>query len=324
MPTLKKEQELALLEDKFQRSKALVFTDFRGLNAQEMVELRRLFRKSDLEYRVVKNTLARLAAERTGLAVQQFLVGPTGVLIGYSDGVLPFKLATEVAKRYKRYAIKGGLLEGRIVQPAEAAQIAALPSREELLTRLAFVLQAPIQKLASDLSGIIRRLAMALEAVRREREKAEAQAASQAEPAETESAEENRQNKEEGQMDKEEILTTIDQMTVKELAELVEAIEERYKVSAQAVAPVAVAAAPATPGAAVAEEKTAFKVTLKNAGQQKIQLIKLIKELTGKGLKESKALVDTLPAVVKEGLSEEEARSLKAKLEEVGAEVELQ
>lgn len=127
-------------------------------------------------------------------------------------------------------------------------------------------------------------------------------------------------------MDKEEILTTIDQMTVKELAELVEAIEERYKVSAQAVASVAVAAAPAAPGAgaAVAEEKTAFKVTLKNAGQQKVQLIKLIKELTGKGLKESKALVDALPAVVKEGLSEEEARSLKAKLEEVGAEVELQ
>lgn len=197
MPTLKKEQELALLEDKFQRSKALVFTDFRGLNAREMVELRRLFRKSDLEYRVVKNTLARLAAERTGLAVQQFLVGPTGVLIGYSDAVLPFKLATEVAKRYKRYAIKGGLLEGQIVQPAEAAQIAALPSREVLQARLAFVLQAPIQKLASDLSGIIRRLAVALEAVRRKRE--------QAEPAEsvTESAEEteNReivQNKEEG------------------------------------------------------------------------------------------------------------------------------
>lgn len=127
-------------------------------------------------------------------------------------------------------------------------------------------------------------------------------------------------------MNKEEILTTIDQMTVKELAELVEAIEERYKVSAQAVASVAVAAAPGATGAgaAVAEEKTTFKVTLKNAGQQKVQLIKLIKELTGKGLKESKALVDALPAVVKEGLSEEEARSLKAKLEEVGAEVELQ
>jgi large subunit ribosomal protein L7/L12 len=131
-------------------------------------------------------------------------------------------------------------------------------------------------------------------------------------------------------MTKEEFLATIDQMTVKELAELVAAIEERYKVSAQAVAPVAVApapgggAAPAGSGAAVAEEKTAFKVVLKSPGQQKVQLIKLIKEITGKGLKESKELVDALPAVVKDGLSEEEAKALKAKLEAVGAEIELQ
>ncbi len=127
-------------------------------------------------------------------------------------------------------------------------------------------------------------------------------------------------------MNKEEFLATIDQMTVKELAELVAAIEERYKVSAQAVAPVAIAAAPGGggSGAAVAEEKTAFKVVLKSPGQQKVQLIKLIKEITGKGLKESKEFVDALPAVVKDGLSEEEAKALKAKLEEVGAEIELQ
>lgn len=133
-------------------------------------------------------------------------------------------------------------------------------------------------------------------------------------------------------MTKEEFLATIDQMTVKELAELVAAIEERYKVSAQAVAPVAVApgpaggagAASAGGGAAVAEEKATFKVVLKSPGQQKVQLIKLIKEITGKGLKESKELVDALPAVVKDGLSEEEAKALKAKLEAVGAEIELQ
>lgn len=127
-------------------------------------------------------------------------------------------------------------------------------------------------------------------------------------------------------MTKEEILETIDKMTVKELAELVEALEERYGVSAQAVAPVAVAAAPGAgaPGAAPAEEKTAFKVVLKSPGQQKVQLIKKIKEITGKGLKESKELVDNLPAVIKDGLSEEEAQKLKEELEAVGAEVELQ
>lgn len=125
-------------------------------------------------------------------------------------------------------------------------------------------------------------------------------------------------------MNKEEILETIDGMTVKELAELVEAIEERYNVSAQAISPVAAAPGAAAPGETPVEEKAAFKVVLNSPGQQKVQLIKLIKELTGKGLKESKALVDELPAVVKEGLDEEEANSLKARLEEVGAEVELQ
>jgi len=125
-------------------------------------------------------------------------------------------------------------------------------------------------------------------------------------------------------MNKEEILETIDGMTVRELAGLVEAIEERYNVSAQAVAPVAVAPGAVAPGATPAEEKVEIKVVLKSPGQQKVQLIKLVKEITGKGLKESKALVDELPAVIKEGLDEEEANSLKARLEEVGAEIELQ
>jgi large subunit ribosomal protein L10 len=175
MPTPEKEREVALLEDRFQNSKALVFTDFRGLSAPEMVELRRLFRKNDLEYRVIKNTLARLAAQRTGLQIEQFLEGPTGVLIGYDDSVLPFKLATEVARRFKGYEIKGGFIEGAVVEAAEAAWIAKLPSREGLLTKLAFVLQAPMQKLAADLGAITGRLAIALGEVRKKKESGELQ-----------------------------------------------------------------------------------------------------------------------------------------------------
>ncbi len=173
MPTPEKEQQVGLLQEKFQRSTAMVFTDFRGLSAPEMVELRSLFRKNDLEYRVIKNTLARLAAQRTGLAVEQFLVGPTGVLIGYQDSILPFKLATAVAKRFKEYQIKGGLIEGAVVEAAEAAQIAALPSREELLAKLAFVLQGPIQKLALDLRMIIERLAIVLGEIQLQKERGE-------------------------------------------------------------------------------------------------------------------------------------------------------
>jgi large subunit ribosomal protein L7/L12 len=124
-------------------------------------------------------------------------------------------------------------------------------------------------------------------------------------------------------MTKDEILQAIEEMSVKELAELVSAIEERFGVSAQAAVPVAVAAAPQAGAEGGAEEKSTVDVVITNAGQQKIQLIKVVKEITGKGLKECKELVDKLPATIKEGASPDEAEELKKKLEAAGAEVEL-
>ena len=126
-------------------------------------------------------------------------------------------------------------------------------------------------------------------------------------------------------MTAEDILEAIDNMTVKDLHALVKALEEKYGVSAQAA--VAVAAAPgAAAGAAGAEAAapSTVKVVLTNAGQQKVQVIKKVKEITGKGLKECKELVDNLPAVLKEGISPEEAEQLKSQLQELGAEVEVQ
>lgn len=121
-------------------------------------------------------------------------------------------------------------------------------------------------------------------------------------------------------MTKEEIMQAIEEMTVLELSELVKAMEEKFGVSA--AAPVAVAAAPAA-GAAATEEKTEFDVILASAGDKKINVIKVVREVTGLGLKEAKALVDGAPAPVKEGASKEDAEALKAKLEEAGATVEL-
>ncbi len=123
-------------------------------------------------------------------------------------------------------------------------------------------------------------------------------------------------------MTKEEFIQAVEQMTVKDLAELVAAIEERFGVSSQVVAPVAVATvAPAAE--AGAQAKSTMDVVLTNAGQQKIQLIKVVKDLTGKGLKECKDLVDKLPAVIKAGASAEEAEDIQKKLVAAGAEVEL-
>ena len=113
-------------------------------------------------------------------------------------------------------------------------------------------------------------------------------------------------------------IENVKELTVLELAELVKALEEEFGVSA--AAPVAVAAAPA---AAAAEEKTEFDVILKSAGASKMGVIKIVKEITGLGLKEAKALVDECPKPLKEGASKAEAEEIKAKLEEAGAEIEL-
>lgn len=119
-------------------------------------------------------------------------------------------------------------------------------------------------------------------------------------------------------MSKEEMIEEIKKMTVVELADLVKAIEEEFGVSAAAVA------APVAGGAAAAEEKSSFNVVLKEAGANKIQVIKVVRDATGLGLKEAKEIVDGAPKTVKEGASKEEAEELKAKFVEVGAVVELQ
>ncbi|WP_422447764.1 50S ribosomal protein L7/L12 [Thermoanaerobacterium sp. DL9XJH110] len=125
-------------------------------------------------------------------------------------------------------------------------------------------------------------------------------------------------------MTKEEIISAIENMTVLELAELVKELQDRFGVTA--AAPVAVAAAPAAGGAAAeaaAPEQTEFDVILANAGDQKIKVIKVVREVTGLGLKEAKDLVDGAPKPVKEKVSKEEAEQIKAKLAEVGATVEI-
>lgn len=119
----------------------------------------------------------------------------------------------------------------------------------------------------------------------------------------------------------EKLIEDVKALTVLELSELVSALEEEFGVSA--AAPVAVAAAPGAAGGEAAAEKTEFDVVLKEVGDQKIKVIKVVRELTGLGLKEAKALVDGAPANVKENVEKAEADALKAALEEVGAVVEL-
>ena len=117
----------------------------------------------------------------------------------------------------------------------------------------------------------------------------------------------------------EDIINAVSEMSVMQVVELISAMEEKFGVSAAA----AVAAGPAAGGAAAAEEQTEFDIVLTEAGDKKVNVIKAVRELTGLGLKEAKALVDGAPGTIKEGASKEEAEAAKKALEEAGAKVEL-
>ncbi|UCD36516.1 MAG: 50S ribosomal protein L7/L12 [Nitrospiraceae bacterium] len=122
---------------------------------------------------------------------------------------------------------------------------------------------------------------------------------------------------------KDQVFEFIDKMTILEMSEFIKDFEERYGVTAAAPVAVAAAGAPGAAAPAAAEEKTSFDVILSAAGDKKIQVIKVVRELTSLGLKEAKELVDTAPKPVKTGVTKEEAETIKAKLEEQGASVEL-
>jgi large subunit ribosomal protein L10 len=150
-----------------------VLTDFRGLSVAEMTELRTLLRKGAVEYTVVKNTLARIAVAETELAgLAAYLEGPTAIAISRADPAAPSKVLATWRKTRPAFTIKGGVVEGRLVGPADIVALAALPPREVLVARLAGAFQAPLQGLANVLAGPIRALATALEQVRQRKEKA--------------------------------------------------------------------------------------------------------------------------------------------------------
>ncbi len=170
MPTQKKEQDVALLEEKLKSATAMVFTEYQGLSANDMAELRKTLREQGIEFRVIKNRLARIAAQRAGVEVEAFIEGPTGICFGYDDPSVPFKAASQLSKKFKAYKLNGGVFEGEPIAKDHIARYADLPTREEALSRLAAVFQAPVQKLAVALAGPVRNLAVVLREVGKTKE----------------------------------------------------------------------------------------------------------------------------------------------------------
>jgi large subunit ribosomal protein L10 len=166
-----KATSIAELREKLGDARGAVLTDFRGLSVAEITELRTLLRKSAVEYKVVKNTLAKLAVKDTGLeGLASYLEGPTAIAISRKDPVAASKAVSAWAKGRPTFAIKGGVVEGRVVGPAEVVALADLPPREVLLARMAGAFQAPLQGLVQVLSAPLRGLANVLDQVRQRKE----------------------------------------------------------------------------------------------------------------------------------------------------------
>jgi large subunit ribosomal protein L10 len=164
-----KEKLVAELKEKLTGAKALYYTDFTGLNVKRMTDLRRRLRKANVEYVVIKNTLALRAVNESGLVAQK-LKGQTGLVIA-KDAVAAAKVLADFAKENdQRPAVKGGLLEGKSLDVEQVKKLASMPSREQMLAQLGAGLQSPMAAFVGALNGLLYMFAGALDALKTQRE----------------------------------------------------------------------------------------------------------------------------------------------------------
>jgi large subunit ribosomal protein L10 len=160
-----KDKLVAELKNKLKGAKALYYTDFTGLNVKRMTDLRRKLRKANVEYVVIKNTLALRAVNESGL-VGTKLKGQTGLVIA-KDAVAAAKVLADFAKENEeRPAVKGGLLDGKTLDVAQVKKLANMPSREQMLAQLAGGLQSPLAAMLGAMSGLLTMMVGAMEARR--------------------------------------------------------------------------------------------------------------------------------------------------------------
>jgi large subunit ribosomal protein L10 len=170
MPSAKNVQTVDELSAKFQKAKAVYFTDYLGLDVASVTDLRSRFYRSEVEYRVAKNTLIKLAAEKNNIeGLDEFLTGPTALAISYGEPTAPARVLKEFAKTHEKPTVKGILFEGQILSGEEFQRIADLPSREELLAKLAALLQSPLVKLVNTLQAPLTKMVGVLNSLKEQK-----------------------------------------------------------------------------------------------------------------------------------------------------------
>ncbi len=170
-PRPEKVAEVEALEQSLRSSTIVIVTDYRGLSVAEIRTLRSRLREASVEYRVAKNTLLSRAAEQAGVkGLGPFLNGPTAVVFGKDNPGLPARVLQEFIRQFRKLAIRGGVVDGQALDAAAVQALATLPTRVELLSLVAGMVQAPLRGLVTVLTGPQRALVTALDAVRKQRE----------------------------------------------------------------------------------------------------------------------------------------------------------
>lgn len=160
MPTAQKAAEIDLLVDRFERSEMMILADYRGLSVTQLQDLRSRLRPVESEFRVAKNTLVRIAAERAGVeGLEEFLEGPTAVMFAFGDVAGSAKAMSDFARSSRILQVKAGVMNGQVLSPDDVEAIATLPPREELLGKLVGMLASPMARTVGVLSGPSRSVA---------------------------------------------------------------------------------------------------------------------------------------------------------------------
>jgi len=161
-----KSQNVEEIKEKISRAQSVVVVDYRGLNVEQLTELRSRYRKAGVEYKVYKNTMMRFAFKDSGLEeFNEFLKGPNAVAFGYDDPVQVAKITSDFAKENDKLEIKAGIVDGKVIDVNGVKDLASLPPREVLVAQALGGLNAPIQGFANVLQGTIRGLAVVLNAI---------------------------------------------------------------------------------------------------------------------------------------------------------------
>ncbi len=169
----KKRKAVEEIKEKISASNAVILTDYRGLNVAQISDLRRKLREEDIEYKVVKNTLTKIAVSEAGIEdLNTYLEGPTAIAFSKEDPVAPAKILSGFAKTNDKLKIKGGLLTGKFIDFNEIKALADLPSREVLLGRVVGGMQAPVYGMAYAMQGLLLKTVYALKAISEQKQEA--------------------------------------------------------------------------------------------------------------------------------------------------------